>query len=419
MTITSGTDREPSGRTRRADIGRRELLTFLSATMALMALAIDMILPALDDMRESFGLAPDDNRVAQVITVFFFGLAIAQLVFGPLADRYGRLRTIYVGIAIYVVGAVASALAPTLELLLASRFLWAFGAAAARVAATAMVRDRFEGTAMARALSEIMAVFVMVPVFAPALGAGVNAVLPWQAIFWFCAVWALMIVLWSLRIPETLAPENRQELEWRSMAATARRVVTTRSTIGYTLATVFVQGVFTAYLASSELIFGEILGRGDQFPFIFGAIAVLFAVGALVNGQIVERFGIMPVVWGGLVMWLAGSGVLLALATGAGGRPNFWAFTPALAIMLSSFMAVMPNLNSAAMLPMGDIAGAASSLTSAIRLGGGAVLGAIVAAQVDTTVTPFVVFLVVFALCATACVYVTERDPAVEAAEGS
>ena len=183
-----------------ARFGPRELLAFISATMALMALAIDLMLPAFDDIRSDFGLDPDSGEAASVITVFFLGLAVAQVFYGPLADRFGRKPILYSGIVVYIAGAIGSALAPSFELLLVARFVWGIGAAGSRVVAVAIVRDRFVGNQMARAMSQIMAIFVLVPVFAPPLvGASIIAVAPWRAVFWFCVVWAIAIVFWSCR----------------------------------------------------------------------------------------------------------------------------------------------------------------------------------------------------------------------------
>lgn len=182
-----------------ARFGPRELLAFISATMALMALAIDLMLPAFDDIRSDFGLDPDSGEAASVITVFFPGLAVAQVFYGPLADRFGRKPILYSGIVVYIAGAIGSALAPSFELLLVARFVWGIGAAGSRVVAVAIVRDRFVGNQMARAMSQIMAIFVLVPVFAPLVGASIIAVAPWRAVFWFCVVWAIAIVFWSCR----------------------------------------------------------------------------------------------------------------------------------------------------------------------------------------------------------------------------
>ena len=252
-------------------ISQRELLAMISAVMALMALAIDLMLPAFDEMRTAFELGESSNEVSRVITVFFFGLAVAQLVWGPLADRYGRKPVLYLGIAIYIGGAVGSALAPTFGLLLLSRFVWGIGAAAARLVATAIIRDSFVGVKMAKAMSQIMAIFMLAPVFAPSIGAAIIAVAPWRGVFWFCVAWAVLIVVWSLRLPETLDPQHRRPLNVVTIAGGYKTVATTRVTAGYTLVTVFLQGGFVAYLGSSQVIISDILGRGDQFPFVFGA----------------------------------------------------------------------------------------------------------------------------------------------------
>lgn len=416
MTIARETSEVPGEQTPpTAGLGPRELLVMISAIMALMALAIDLLLPAFDDIREAFGLDPDSTQISQIITVFFLGLAIAQLVWGPLADRYGRKPILYAGIAVYVAGAIGSAFSPSLNWLLISRFVWGVGAAGSRVVATAIIRDSFEGTRMAKAMSQIMAVFVMAPVFAPSIGAGLIIVFSWRAIFWFCVVWSVIIVLWSTRLPETLAPESRRPLELRSITAGFGTVLRNPITSGYTLATLFLQGVFTAYLGSSERLIGEIFGRPDQFPIIFGAIAILFAVGAVINGQVVGIYGMKRLIHVMMGAVLVMSLLLVALSLASNGTPNFWIFMPMLGVLLAMFMFLMPNLNTAALEPMGDLAGTASSLTGAGRIAGGALLGAVVDSQVTNTTTPFAVAIVIFILGAIASVIWAERDERAEA----
>ena len=404
---TPGAGGAPAG-----GIGARELLVMISSIMALMALAIDLLLPAFDDIGESFGLDPNGNEAAQTITVFFLGLAVAQLFWGPLADRFGRKPILYCGITVYALSAAAAAFVPSFGWLLVTRFMWGVGAAGSRVVATAIIRDRFEGTAMAKAMSQIMAVFVLAPVFAPSIGAGLIVVFEWRAILWFCVGWSGLIVLWSLRLPETLAPEHRRPLELRSMASGFAQVASNRLTAGYTMATLFLQAVFTAYLGSSERIIDEIFGRGDQFPLIFGAVAVLFAVGAIVNGQIVSIFGMQRLIHTvlGLVLLLALA--LIAVSVAADGQPNFWVFMPLVGLLLSMFMFLMPNLNTGALVPMGAIAGTASSLTGAARIAGGAILGALVDRQISSSTTPFVIAIGLFALGAIASVVWAERGQA-------
>ena len=371
----------------------------ISAIMALMAMAIDMMLPAFDDIRDAYGLSGGSSQAGQVITVFFLGLAVGQVLFGPIADRYGRKATLYTAMAVYVVAAVASSVAPGFGGLLVARFVWGIGAAGARVVATAIVRDRFAGVAMAKAMSQIMAVFVLVPIVAPTLGAGLIAFLPWRSIFWFCVVWAVLVGAWSLRLGETLNPDDQRPLDLRSIAAGYGAVARTPVTMGYSIAGVFLQGVFTAYLAVSESMITDIFGRDEaEFPFVFGAVALLFGVGAIGNGRAVDSWGVERTISRVLVVQVGLAMVLLIIVVATGGTPSFWVFMPLLGVLLATFMFLMPNLDAAAMEPVGHLAGTASAFTGALRMAIGAVLGTIISGQVDTTVTPFTVGTAVMVL---------------------
>ncbi len=390
-------------------MSQRELLTMISAIMALMALGIDLMLPAFDDIRAAYDLGASSPETGKVITVFFMGLAVAQLVYGPLADRYGRKPVLYLGSTIYLVGAVGSALAPTFELLLLSRFVWGIGAAGSRVVATAIVRDRFEGTAMAKAMSQVMAVFMLVPVLAPTIGTGLIAVLPWRSVFWFCAVCAVIITLWSLRLRESLDPAHRRPFRFVSSVRGYAEVARTRVTAGYTISTIFLQGVFTSYLASSELLISDVFDRRAQFPIIFGLVATLFGIGALVNGRVVERVGIHRLINGVYAILIPLTAVSVVVSVSSGGRPSFWLFMPLLALTLGSFMFLMPNLNTAALAPVGHLAGTASALSGSARMAGGAVLGTLVSAQVSDSTTPFSIGVALLCLGSWISVLVTRR----------
>ncbi|MCB0990695.1 MAG: MFS transporter, partial [Acidimicrobiales bacterium] len=339
-----------------AGVSRREFLPMMSAIMALTALSIDMVLPAFDEMRETFGLEPQSPQMSQVVTVFFFGLAVGQLWLGPLSDRYGRKPVLAASISVYAIAAVASALAPSLGLMLVGRFVWAIGASGCRAVAVAIVRDVLDGEAMAKAMSVIMAVFILVPVIAPSVGSLVILVLPWQAIFLLCAGWAMLVWTWTSRLPETLAEHNRRSLRMRSLAEGAKRVATTRVTSLSTLASAFLQGLMATYLATSELIIGDIFDLRSQFPLIFGAIASLFAVGSLANGWLVGRMGLARVVRWASTLSPAVTLVLLAIAVRSDGTPPVWLFLPVLALSLSAMTLLMPNLNTLSLIPMGDMA---------------------------------------------------------------
>lgn len=410
MTPLTATESGAGRELRRAAPGRNETLAMLSAVMALMAMAIDLMLSAFDEMRVTFGLEPTSNEVAGVVTVFFMGLAVAQLFFGPITDRFGRKSVLYASVAIYILGAVGSALAPTLPLLLVARFVWGIGAAGARVVATAVARDLFEGVEMARAMSQIMAVFVLVPVIAPTVGAGIVAILPWRAVFWACAIWAIAMAAWTRRLPESLPPERRRRLDRSDIASAYAEFARTRSTLWFSIASVFLQSVFTMYLASAELIVSEIFGRRSAFPMVFGVIAIGFGVAALVNGRVVGRFGVRPVMNTMLVSLITGSVLLVAVTLASGGTPTFWVFMPLLGLLLAQFMFLMPNMNAEALEPVPHIAGTASSLSGGLRMAGGAILGGVVASRIDTSLTPFALAFLVFVALAAASTAVATRS---------
>ena len=390
-------------------MGRIELTLVISAIMALTALGIDLLLPAFDELRDAFGLAEGSNEIARSITVFFLGLALGQLFYGPFTDRFGRKPVLAVGLAIYLIGAAASALAPSLGWLFAARFVWGVGAAGTRVIALSIVRDTYEGEEMAQAMSYIMAVFILVPIVAPSLGAAVLAVASWEWVFWSCAALAVVVWLWSRRLDETLAEEHRQPLDVGRIGLALKRVATTRLTAGYTLAQTFLLGAFTSYLASSELLVDEVFGRKDQFPVIFGAVAVVLGAASFLNARIVRHLGMRATISAALVGYVTGSIVLLALALAADGRPGFWAFYSVLALTGGCYMLMVPNMNAIAMGPVGDIAGTAAAAIGSVSMGLGALLGSVVDANTTDTVTPLAVAFLLAGLTAGVTMWSTER----------
>lgn len=377
--------------------------------MALAALGIDMMLPALDDMREHFGLAPESTRVAQVVTVFLMGLALAQYFYGPLADRFGRKPILYAGLLLYGIGALGAALAPSLELVLLSRFLWGVGAGAPRVVSVSIVRDVYTGDEMAKAMSYILAIFIMVPVLAPSVGAGLIAIFPWQAVFIAGALMAAVVALWARLLPETLDPVNQRPLDRSAVFAATREVLSNRQTLGYTLARTLTFGAFSSYLASSERIFGEIYDRPDQFPFIFGGIAAVMGLAMLTNGNLVDRIGTRRIVHVFLIAYAIGGFVFWGVVSAAEGRPSFGTFVIGLAVIAFIHALLIPNFNTIAMWPMGHIAGTASAIIGTMSVAGGALIGAFIDRQYTDSVTPLVVAFAVLGVLALATVTWAER----------
>lgn len=369
----------------------REFILLITALMATGALAIDLMLPAFPDIRREFGMSPDSAQVGWTVTAFFLGLAVGPWLYGPVSDRYGRRRPLFVGITLYIVSAVVAAIAPSFGWIVASRFVWGLGAAAPRALSLAMIRDRYEGDAMARLMSMIMAVFLLVPILAPSLGAGLNLFLPWRVVFWFPALAGIALLVWARRLPETLTLERQRPFTRAALFEAARVVVTNRQTLCFTLAITCLMGVMTGYLASSELILEDVYGYGTYFPLFFGSVAVLLALSSLNNARLVGRLGIT-----GLVRRMAGVGVVLVLVLDVvsftnGGRPNFWVYAVAIAVVVPIAQGLVPNCNSAAMLPVPHVAGTAAAIIGTVTTAGGALLGGIVSSSFDGTVRPFAV----------------------------
>ncbi len=191
--------------------------------MATMAVGIDLMLPAFPEMREEFGMAPDSTQVAWVVTAYFLGMAVGPWLYGPASDRYGRRVPLFAGVTLYAAAAVLAAVSPSWTMIVVARFLWGLGAGGPRALCTAMIRDRYDGDDMARLMSTMMAVFLLVPIAAPTVGAGLIAVLPWRVVFWFPAVIALGLLAWAWRrLPETLPHDRRRPFTW---SASGRRRV--------------------------------------------------------------------------------------------------------------------------------------------------------------------------------------------------
>ena len=366
--------------------------------MASTAISIDIMLPAFGRMRDDFGLAADSTRVGATITAFFLGLAAAQLVYGPLADRWGRKPTLYLGLAIYVFGALASAVAPSLGLVIASRFIWGVGAAGPRVVSVSVIRDLFEGERMARAMSFIMAVFVLVPVVAPSIGAAILEFASWRVLFVFVAGFGVVLALWSLRLPETLDPVNRMGAGPTALARAAGTVVTSRVTIGYTLAMAFAFGAFLSYLSTSELIISEIYDQRSLFPVVFGATAALMGAAMLSNAWFVGRFGLVPLVKSSFLLFIGFSIGLAVFAWLSDGMPPFVPFVIALAVTLGAYSVLSPNLNALAMRPMAAVAGMAAAVVGTLSLMGGALLGFLLDQTYDGTVLPMAIGFIVYGM---------------------
>jgi DHA1 family bicyclomycin/chloramphenicol resistance-like MFS transporter len=363
-------------------------------------------------------MAEDATAVSWVVTALFLGMAIGPWFFGPASDRYGRKAPMSIGLVIYVLAACATLFAPTFGAFIALRVVWGIGASAPAALAMAMVRDLYDGDAMARVMSMVMAAFMLVPAAAPSVGTGIIAVVPWQSLLVIQAAFGAVLLVWTRRMPETLHPEHRRPFTWQALGVGVRVVLTTRATLMFTLAAMLLMGIMTGYIGSIELILDDVYDVAFLFPIMFAVNALLQALSSLNNARVVRRTGLNRLIRRLSVAACISSGALALTAVIAGGRPHvalLWAGFAAVLIVVQN---LMPNCNAGAMLPVPQIAGTASAVMSTMTTAGGALLGAIISGQVHGSVTPLVVS--VFALSVgtlAVTLMATRRTPAAAAAE--
>jgi DHA1 family bicyclomycin/chloramphenicol resistance-like MFS transporter len=269
-----------------------------------------------------------------------------------------------------------------------ARFVWGLGSAGPRVAVMAMVRDAYAGEQMAKQMSFIMAIFVLVPTFAPLLASGILWLGPWQLVFGFCAAMALLLTLAVGRLPETLALDDRRALSSREVWSGCRIVLTTPGTIGYVVALTAMFGAFVSYLASSEVVLDQVFGLGEWFPIYFGGLAVVMGAAMWTNGRVVERVGLDRMIGLVFVGNVVAASALITVALTTGGTPPFWLFVIAQAAMLFGHQMLIPNLNAAAMRPLSHVAGTGAAILGMVPGVFAAIIGGFIDDQFDGTVTP-------------------------------
>lgn len=359
-----------------SSLTRPAFIAMMALLMALNALAIDIMLPAFPNIQASF---PDasGNDIQYVLIAYIIGFGAAQLIYGPISDRYGRRGPLFAGMAMYMVFSIAGALAPSFTLLLVARFLQGVGAASTRTIALAVVRDTHSGRAMASTMSLVMMVFMVVPVFAPLTGQAIIIFGDWHFIFAFMALICAAVFFWCLRaLPETLHEEFRRPLTAASIAEAFRIIASNRISLFYTLATAFFFGSLFGFLSIAQPIFVDIYDLGRWFPVAFSSVAILMGLSSFANARLVTRFGQRRLSHGALISYGLITGGLMVMSWSA--DPPFWLFMLALAVAMPLFGLIGANLNSIAMEPLGAVAGTASSVLGFTQTVGGGIIGGII-----------------------------------------
>jgi len=391
---------------KRPSISTRELIAIVGMMMALNALSIDILLPALTEIGQELGAYGNDRQL--VITSYVFGFGLAQLGFGPLADALGRRRTLLLALVAYLVATILCILSPGLWWLIAARALQGVAAAATRVIGVAVVRDLVSGRRMAEIMSFAMTVFMIAPILAPGIGQLILYAGSWRWILGFIFIMSAALTVWMMmRLPETLPREKRIELSLVSITDNYIKAGSHRITLGYLIASSFIMGSLFAYIATSEQIFSEIYEMEALFPVFFALVAVGLAISSTVNARIVRRLGMRRISHGALVLYLIINLVQLAIALFM--QPPFWIFFILLTAALMLFSMIGANFSALCMEPAGDRAGTTAALYGAVTAMAGAVLGSVIGQAYDDTVLPLAAGFVGLGGAALITVWLTER----------
>ncbi len=372
------------------NIGRIEFIAMMACIELLTALAIDIMLPTFGSIRERFNLGAESTATAKLVTFFFFGQCF-QLIFGYLADRYGRIPVLRIGFLLYLSGCIGGVLAPGMSWLLAARFVMGMGSSAMFVGVLACVRDRFVGNEMARTMSLIFTIFLIVPVVAPLLGAAILSVSSWQVVFLTPAVFAVIIFVWSLRLSESAPAESRKSANLTSVFRSFREVFMNRIFVRYTGITTILFSAFISYVGSSERIIGTLYHQPHLFVFIFGAIGLSMSISSLINSRVVGWLGAKRTLRLLLSIYVSLAALLLVLTLSSKEPINLFLLFTIVGLLQSVNLAIEPNSSSLALEPMGDRAGTAASIYGTSYLVIGSFGGSLIDSMLTHSVLPLTI----------------------------
>ena len=383
-----------------------EFVALAAATMSTQAIAIDAMLPAFPIIVQALHV-PDPNQGQWIITAYMTGLGFGQLFWGLMSDRFGRRRILLSGLSLYVIAALASSLAGSFHMLLAARFVHGMAAASVTVVRS-VVRDLYSGRSMARVMSLTFVVFLMVPILAPSVGQLILLAAPWRFIFVLFGVFAGSVALWLMaRLPETLHPEYRLELNLSNVINAVKLVLGNRASLFYTLAMMMLFGALIAYVGMVQQIFSAVFQRPQLMPSMFALCAIFMGICAYGNSRIVERLGMRKISHAALLAYILITALHTLLA--ASGYEQIWSFVAFQSLTMACFSLAVSNFGAMAMEPVGSVAGVAASLQGFISTFTGALVGAYIGRQFNGTLVPLAAGALCCGLAALGFVLLAER----------
>lgn len=366
-------------------------IALMAVLMSLTAISIDAMLPALSQIGEELAVE-NPNDIQLIISSLFVGLAIGILFFGPFADSFGRKKAIYLGVSIFLLGCMASILSSSFEIMLLGRVLQGFGTASCRIATMCMIRDKFEGNAMARVMSFIMIIFILSPALAPSLGQVILLFAHWRVIFVVMFLIGFSSLIWlAFGQEETLKPENRHPFKIKPILHAAHETVNNRVSRVYTIASGIIFGAFVGYLNSAQQILQEQYDLGEAFALVFGFLALALGIASFANSRWVYKYGMERICHSSLLVMVGATTIFLPISLFFGGHPPLILLIIYLLVVFFCCGLLFGNFNTMAIHPLGHIAGAASSVIGCIQTLLSASLGAIIGYLYNGTINPLII----------------------------
>jgi len=371
-----------------------EFIVIMAALMSLVSLAIDALLPAMTNIGDTIGITDATNNQL-LITMIFLGLGFGQLISGPLSDSYGRKPIIYIGFIVFALASLICVFSTSLEMMIVGRIAQGIGLSAPRTISIAMIRDRFSGNYMAKVMSFVVAIFILVPVVAPALGKIMLDLYGWQSIFYSQLLFGLAVMLWLWkRQPETLKKENKRDFKLSLLIAGLKEFIKHKNAVIFTFFSGCITGSFMVYLSASQLIFEQQYNLKDEFPFIFAGIALFIGIATFLNGTFVVRLGMFKLVSIFTIIFTLIPFVYIFLYSGET-NPSIYVLVTFFGLQFFAIAFLFGNTRALAMEPIGHIAGIGAAINGFVSTIMAVPIATLIGSFINTTALPlFIGFFV-------------------------
>lgn len=387
-----------------------EFVSLMALLISLVALAIDAMLPALALIGKDLGVENINNNQL-VISTLFLGVGLGQLLFGPLSDSTGRKPAIYIGLLLFILGCLLSAVASTFAIMLIGRLLQGIGLAGPRIVTVALIRDIYKGREMARVMSFVMSVFILVPTIAPMAGQGILMIAEWRAIFIAFLVLAIITFVWlAMRQQETLSPQHRVPISLSKIRDNLRLIIRNPLACGYTLVLGLLFGAFLGFINSAQPILQVQYGLEDKFPFYFAFLALSVGGASFINGKLVVRLGMRYSSMTALKSLLVFSSLYIVYVYSEAGHPPLWTLMTYLIFTLFPIGLLFSNLNALAMESLGRIAGLGAAVVGSLSTLLSVPLGILIGHSYNNTVVPIILGFLACGLAAIIVMYKLNRQ---------